>query len=181
MLFRSKLIHNMRCRGIPEEYTKWIRRKVKDRVTTIKYDNYYATPEIIPTGMDQGCPMSAVAYQFYSADLIEVVRRNEGEDCVGFVDDTTLIAMGEDLEEAFGKLENIMTRLGGAQQWAENHECHFALDKFGLIGFTRKCEKDPTGTKKTRPLTRTPIHIGNQTIKPSAMHKFLGVLFDQEL
>ena len=115
--------------------------------------------------MDQGCPLSAMAYQFYSADLIEVVHRNEGKDCVGFVDDTTLIATGEDLEEAFGKLENIMTHSGGAQQWAQDHECHFALDKFSLIGFTRKCEKDPTGMKKTRPMTRTPIHIRDQSIR----------------
>ena len=84
----EKLIHNMRCRGMPEEYTKWIRRKVIYHVTTINDNDYYAMPETIPRGMDKGCPLSAMAYLFYSTDLIEVVCRNEGRDCVGFVNDT---------------------------------------------------------------------------------------------
>ena len=42
----EKLIYNMRHRGILEKCIKWIGRKVKDHVTTINYDNYYAMPEM---------------------------------------------------------------------------------------------------------------------------------------
>ena len=37
------LIHNMHRRGIPQEYTDWIRRKAIERETTINFNNYSTT------------------------------------------------------------------------------------------------------------------------------------------
>jgi ribonuclease HI len=177
----TRLIHNMRLRGIPQEYTEWIRRKVQGRRTTLHLDDYCTALMAIERGMDQGCPLSAIAYQFYNAGLIEIAHRTSGEDCVGFVDDTTVTAEGLDLHDAFAKLERVMTRAGGALEWADTHECTFAVEKFGLMGLTRRRERDPTKDKKTRPLTRPSINIGRHVVKPTESHKFLGVIIDQEL
>jgi hypothetical protein len=177
----ERLTHNMRCRGIPKEYTDWIRTKVEGRCTVLSFDDFNTEAIRIGKGLDQGCPLSAVAYLFYNADLLEIAKGGRGESVIGFVDDTTLLAEGDDLESAFGKLTDMMTRAGGAQEWARDHDCTFAPDKFGLMGFTRKREKDPTMAKKTRPLPRPTVRIGQHVIQPTTSHKFLGVLIDQEL
>ena len=96
------------------------------------------------------------------------------------MDDTTILATGEDLE-AFSKLEQIMTRDGGALEWSQKSKCRYALNKFGLMGFTRRREADHSGTKKTKPAMRPNINLPGQTIRLSASHKFLGVILDQEL
>jgi ribonuclease HI len=177
----ERLTHNMRRRGIPVEYTEWISRKVQNRLTTISFDDYTSVARLIGRGMDQGCPLSAIAYQFYNGDLLDIVRGRKGENSVGFVDDTTIMAEGTDLEEAFEKLTDIMTRPGGAYSWAAKHDCQFAVEKFGLMGLTRRREKNPMKPSKTRPIARPPIKIGQHTVKPTPTHKFLGLIMDQEL
>ena len=175
------LIHNMHSRGILEEYTGWIRRKVEARCTTISFDDFNTAAMEIPQGLNQGCPLSGITYQFYNTGLIEVVNQQKGEDCVGFVDDTTIFAEGANLQEACNKLSSIMKRTGGGLDWAKDHECHFTPNKFGLMGLTRKWEHNPTRAKKTHPQTCPSIRLGQHTIKLTATHKFLGVLIDQEL
>ena len=46
------------------------------------------------------------------------------------MDDTTMLVEGANLSEAFDKLMSMMMRQGGRQQWADEHECSFAMDKF---------------------------------------------------
>ena len=175
------LIHDMRSRGIPEEYTEWIKWKVEARHTTVCFNDFNTAAIEILWGLDQGCPLLGISYQFYNTGVIEVVNQQKGEDCVGFVDDTTIIAEGANLQEACNKLTSIMTRPGEVLEWAKDHEYHFALDKFRLMGLTRKRKPDPTRTRKTHPKTHPSITLGQHTIKPTATHKFLGILIDQEL
>jgi hypothetical protein len=177
----DRLTHNMRRRGVPVEYTDWIDRKVRNRYTIISFDNHTSEARLLGHGMDQGCPLSAISYQFYNGDLLDIVRGRKGEDSVGFVDDTTIMAEGADLEEAFEKLTDIMTRPDGAYSWAAKHDCHFAVEKFGLMGLTRRREKNPEKHGRTRPVQRPPIKIGQHVVKPTTTHKFLGLIMDQEL
>jgi len=71
----KKLIHNMWRRGIPKEYTEWIKQKVEHRHIIVTLDDYSIAAMEIPHGLDQGCPLSGVTYQFYSADLIETPEK----------------------------------------------------------------------------------------------------------
>ena len=147
----------------------------------ISFDDHTAPARQVKRGMDQGCPVSAIAYQYYNADLLEMVNCRNREDCVGFVDDTTVMAEGVNLHEAFDKLRDIMTRAAGALEWADTHQCLFEVSKFGLMGLTRRREKDPGRPGRTRPAVRPSITIGHHTIKPTMTHKCLGVILDQEL
>jgi Reverse transcriptase (RNA-dependent DNA polymerase) len=126
------LTHNMHRHGVPVEYTDWICRKVRNRLTTVNFDYHTSAAWLIGRGMDQGCPLLAIAYQFYNGDLLDIVQGKRGEDSVGFVDDTTIMAEGANLEEAFGRLTDIMIRPGGAYSWAVKHDCQFSVEKFGL-------------------------------------------------
>ena len=75
------LIHDMHSRGIPEEYTGWIRWKVEARCTIISFDDFNTAAMEIPQRLNQGCPLAGITYQFYNARLIEVVNQQKGEDC----------------------------------------------------------------------------------------------------
>jgi hypothetical protein len=51
-------------------------------------------------------------------NLIKSLHRKQGDDSVRFVDDTTIIAEGRDLHEAFNKLTDDMTRPAGPRATA---------------------------------------------------------------
>ena len=97
------------------------------------------------------------------------------------MDDTTVTAEGKDLEDAFKKLENIITKQGGVMEWAKTHDCQFVLNKFRLVGFTRRQDPSMAGWKKTTTVLRPPIVINQHTVQPTTTHKFLGMIIDQEL
>ena len=99
------LLASMRRRGIPKEYTEWICRKVTNCTTRICFDDFRAPIEAIKRSIDQGCPLSGILFIFYNVDLLEITKKANGEDSIAVVDDITILATGEDLEEAFGKLE----------------------------------------------------------------------------
>jgi hypothetical protein len=74
-----------------------------------------------------------------------------------------------------------MMRQGGAMEWSKQHKCHFALNKFSLMGFTRRRTKDSGEAGKSKPQKRPHIKLNDIDIKPKDTHKFLGVMIDQEL
>ena len=137
----EQLIHNMRKRGIPRQYTEWIKNRVEGRSTQIAFDEFTSCRVSLEQGIDQGCPLSGVLFQFYNAGILDIMEKKQGEDSVAVVDDTTILVRGADLQEANEKLADIMNRPNGVMDWAEAHNCCFALNKFGLIGFTRRREK----------------------------------------
>ena len=75
----------------------------------------------------------------------------------------------------------MITRSGGGLEWLNMHQCEFTVNKFSIMGLMRRRELDPSGNKKTRPIQRQPIFLQGTKIPAVAMHKFLGVLIDQEL
>jgi len=176
----SKLIHNLRRRQIPTEYTEWITRRMTGCKTTLTFDDYESEPFEVTNGLDQGDPPSSVLYGFYNADLIEP-SRDPNELKSAFVDDTMFFVAGKSYQENNEKLANMMTRQDGATDWSKTHNSNFEIDKFALIHLSRKREPDPDRPRKQRPIPRPPLHLEDHTISPSASHKFLGVYIDQNL
>jgi len=56
------LVHDMRNRGVPRQYTHWITCKVTGHHTTLKFDGYKSEPLPLSKGLDQGCPLSGIAF-----------------------------------------------------------------------------------------------------------------------
>jgi len=187
----KRLIHDMRKRGVPREYTDWITHKIGGRRTTMVFDGYESPLFTLPCGTDQGCPLSGMLFQFYNADLLDVANTSNGEDAVAFVDDTALLATASTFKAANQKLKVMMEQTNGGFAWAASHGCEFAVEKFALVGFTRKTQPAPTPLqgsapqtgkpRKTQPIIRPDIQLRNLTIKATDCHKFLGMLLDQEL
>jgi len=91
------LVHDMRKRDMPRQYTNWIVHKVMGHHTTLKFNRYKSEMLPLSKGLNQGCLLSGLAFQFYNSDLVDVSEPGSGEDAVAFMDDTLLLAWGESL------------------------------------------------------------------------------------
>jgi len=176
----DRLVHDMRKRGVLKQYTNWITHKVSGCHTTLKFDGYESEPVSLSKGIDQGCPLSGLAFQFYNLDLVDTTGLDSSEDTVVFMDDTLLLAWGKSLTAMNEQVKHMMTRKGSRLEWSHTHQCEFTLDKFGIMGLTRRREPDPLTRAKTRLVQRQPIFLQGIKVPATAMHKFLGVMLDQE-
>src|SRR5882724_6336254 len=147
----------------------------------LKFDGYKSEPLLLSKGVDQGCPLLGIMFQFYNSDLVDNKDSTRGEDTIAFMDDTLLLAQGKTLAETNNQVKGMMTREGGGLDWSHMHQCKFALDKFGIMGLTRRREVNPSGRPKTMPIQRSPIFLQGVKVPVMGTYKFLGVMMDQEL
>lgn len=175
------LVHNPRTKGIPREYTEWIKRKLAGHRTTISFDDFTSAPFNVEDRCDQGCPMSVILYLHYNAGLIEVAQTTKGELATGFIDDVVYLASGPDLECTHRKIVDMMERPQGGFHWSATHSSSFEPDKLRLVDFTRRREPTSHPGCPTAPITRPPLTLRQQRITPMHSYKYLGVVLDQEL
>ena len=93
----KKLLHNMRMRGLPPEYVGWYKQRLTGRRTTLTFDDFTSNPFLIPTGLDQGCPLSPIAFLFYNAELISLAEGKKDMLGLGFINDTAFLARGKNI------------------------------------------------------------------------------------
>jgi len=74
---------------------------------TLKFDGYESEPLALAKGLDQGCPLSGVAFQLYNADLLDIPDVNNGEEVVAFMDDALMLACGKTIQESNRKVRAI--------------------------------------------------------------------------
>ena len=175
----ERLLHNMRTRQVPEPYVSFIERMLTNRRTRLKFDGFTSDWVNIDNGIVQGDPLSMLLYLFYNADLI--ASPNKDEAMLAYVDDACYYAEGLDFGETHDKLRNMMCREQGGFEWSKLHNSRFEPSKMALVGFSRKRKPDPQRHSKSVPEPRPSLQLRDAIIKPSPTHKYLGVIFDQEL
>ena len=143
---------------------------LQGRTTKLKFDDYESGKIKIDNGTGQGDPLSMALYQYYNANLLDVPR-TPNEDAAAYVDDAILIATAKSFEETHKILEAMMTRTGGAMDWANEHNSKFELTKLALMGFAHRNKR----------MARLPLKIESTTVEPSSSAKYLGVYLDQHL
>jgi len=114
-------------------------------------------------------------------DLLDIQDLTNGKEVVAFIDDVLMLAWGKTLQDANRKVQLMMERQGGSLEWSHTHQCKFAINKFGVMSFTRRREVNPEKNLLTKPLPRYPSFLQGIKIPAVSTHKFLGVLLDQEL
>ena len=97
----------------------------------------------INNGIGQGDPLSMILYLFYNADLVDVVS-GKGQAAVAFVDDANLYVEGNNYEEAYDSLCEMLLKTGGAKEWTEMHHSRFKKSKFAIVCFSRCRIPNPT-------------------------------------
>ncbi|KAF9226265.1 hypothetical protein BS17DRAFT_643142, partial [Gyrodon lividus] len=65
--------------------------------TTLVFDDFQSQPFNIPIGLDQGCPLSPIAFLFYNAPLIGLATEKKDQITLGFINDTAFAARGKTL------------------------------------------------------------------------------------
>ena len=177
----EQLFHNMRKRGIPTEYIDWYKTRLTGRSTTLEFDDYCSPAFQIETGVDQGCPLFPLAFLYYNADVLNIPNNDKNTLVLGFIDDICLLARGPTFEDANSLLKDMIERPNGFSDWSRSHQIEWEVDKTALLQASRRRQKDPGNPRKTLPIPRVPITIANRTIAPSLLHKFLGVIIDDQL
>jgi ribonuclease HI len=177
----DRLIHNMRKKGIPQEYTNWMKRRLSNRKTTLIFDDHVSTTFTVENGLDQGDPFSGICYLLYNSKLTDISIKKAGERTLLFVDDAAIIVTGKDFTETHNKLRNIMNRPKGVFAWAKKHNCIFGVDKFQLLDLSRQHVPHQLNPRRRIPIPRRALMLGDQRIPSKDTAKFLGVLVDNNL
>jgi len=157
-------------RRIPSKIVKFVRKMLRGRVTTLKFDGYTSEPIRIDNGIGQGDLLSMGLYQYYNADLIEVPK-DLGETAMAYVDDSVMIAIVDSFPEAHRKLLNMMTREGGVTEWSSLHNSPLEYSKLALVDFAHS-----RSSKR-----RTLLCLPQITVQPTESTKYLEVIFNQNL
>ncbi|OJA12400.1 hypothetical protein AZE42_10041 [Rhizopogon vesiculosus] len=165
----------MKMRRIPKGIVDFTERVLTDRKTQLHFDGFTSDWININNSIGQGDPLSMILYIIYSADLVDIAEPHHRrtvlrELTLAFVDDTAFVAIGPDFVDTHATLKNMLECPGGGFDWSSNHNSCFETNKFALIDFSMN---------KNR--LWPPMLIQGVTILPSAIHRFLGVILDQEL
>src|SRR6266481_7713720 len=175
----ARLLHNMWMSRVSVKYVSFMEHMLTGNCTRLKFDGYVSDWKSINNGIVQGDPLSMILYLFYNANLIEGPKKSEAK--VTYVDDANFYAEGNTFEEAYDKIWDMMVREGGGQDWSKYHNSSYEVSKLKLVGFSRRQVRDPGNPGKTIPEPRPSLDLQGTCIKPSNSHKYLGVIFDQEL
>jgi hypothetical protein len=172
------------------------RKSSLHRPVTLSFDGQTSCAYSLNCGLAQGCPSSAPLFLFYNAPLLREVKKENGEDVSGFMDNVTYMTRGPTAEQVAETMTDIMVRPKGALSWSLTHRSNFSIPKFAFMIFTRKRERylirtgqtippgskrRKRGTTKKRPVPRPSITIQGTTIPPSETTCLLGVILNQEL
>lgn len=170
------LFHNMRKQGVPRVIVDWLRRKLDGRRTRLKFDDFVSPLFDIISGIDQGCPLSVILFQFYNSDLPDLAREHGQVEVYLNIDDAVAIKIANTREDALKGLADFMTQDGAAQDWSQEHNSQFELSKFHLLNMSS------TSKDLGPPLEFTDKRSGTTvTIKPSNSETFLGLRVDRQL
>jgi endonuclease/exonuclease/phosphatase family metal-dependent hydrolase len=165
-----RLIHNMRKRKVPDFIVRWVENFLLDRSTRLKFNGVESEKIRTNAGVPQGSPISPILYMFYNADLLDIPGVRSGVLSLGFIDDIVFGIQGETEEGNARELERMLME---AERWREMHGARFEESKYVLVHFTRAHSSNTAEAAYVR--------IGNTTIKPSEVAKYLGVIFDRKL
>ena len=112
----QRLMHNMRMKGVPQQYTNWVLNRLQGHQTKIQFDDYLSDPLDIDNGCDQGDPTSVILYHFYNAGLIDVANKSQAELAPAFIDNVTFLAAGPNFMTTHTKIHSMMMRENSAHE-----------------------------------------------------------------
>jgi endonuclease/exonuclease/phosphatase family metal-dependent hydrolase/predicted RNA-binding Zn-ribbon protein involved in translation (DUF1610 family) len=166
----ERLLHNLKARRTPTKIVEFIHNLLRERFTTLKFDDFTSDRIVLDNGIGQGDPLSMILYQYYNVDILDIPN-SVNETAAAYVDDAILVATARNFNQTHEILKDMMTRQRGAIEWSKDHNSRFEFSKLALIDFAHRNSKKQ----------RSPLALPNATIEPSQSTKYLGVYLNQHL
>ena len=118
-------------------------------------------------------------YSFYNALLLETAV-GQDELSQGFVDNSMMLAVENDLAECHGKLKDMMERPGGGFEWSNTHYSPFEISNIALMNFPHSYgDAIPRDLVLDKPNQDGTVTMS--AIKAVNSYKYLGIIFDPGL
>jgi hypothetical protein len=123
---KDRLLANMKARNIADKYCNYVDMILTQHQIQLKFDDQLSNPFSPENKCCQGCPLSMLLYAIYNTPLINIVNQNnKNEHIVGFVDDTTLIAVARNFDEMHKIIKHMMERKNGVFDWSKTFNSLF--------------------------------------------------------
>ena len=100
----------------------------------------------------------------------------------GYVNNITLLSIGNNFTETTEQIEDMMVREDGRQQWSIEHNSFFGVSKSAIAHFSRKMSTDlQSNNPQHLPLYRPELTLDGQIVQEVKHYKYLGILIDAQL
>src|SRR5260370_19172629 len=140
------------------------------RTPFLKFNDHTSKAIQIDNGIGQGDPLSMVLYQFYNADILDILTQ-PGESASTYIDDALILAVAPNFKRTHQIISDMISREGGIYDWSLMHNSPLEHSKLALVDFTH------VSSAKERPVLILP----DATITLTASTRYLGVMIDQHL
>jgi hypothetical protein len=141
---------------LPQKYSDLLQSYITDRFFRVKQDEAYTELKEIGAGVPQGSVLGPTLYLIYTSDIPQL----EHDTIATFADDTAVLAIGKDHEEAANKLQ---TSINQISNWTKRWRIKMNESKSVHINFTNKSGQ------------QIPIIINNAQIPYANSAKYLGI------
>ncbi|XP_058450900.1 uncharacterized protein LOC131430182 [Malaya genurostris] len=159
----TKLLNILTNLQIPRKIISWLYEYLRHRVMRLETENG-EIERVVSEGLPQGCPVSPILYNFYTAALHEL--SDDSCELVQFADDFAVIAKGDTLELAEQNLNRFLNKLADR---LKELDLHISPQKSAVVPFTSKR------------VDHLRIKIGGQTVEIVNTHLYLGYKMDRTL
>ena len=178
----KRLIHNLRKKRIPTSIVKFVKSLLSNRRTRLRFNNFKSDTIQVQNSIGQGNLLSILLYIYYNTDLLNIPTNTQKKDTMGYINDITLLSIGNNFTETTEQIEDIMVREDGRQQWSIEHNSFFGVSKSAIAHFSRKMSTDPRSNNPQRlPLSRPELTLDGQIVQEVKHYKYLGILIDTQL
>ena len=160
-VWHAGLLHKIE-QLLPPEYTQLLKSYLTDRYFRVKQGEEYSDLKPVKAGVPQGSVLGPVLYLIHTSDIPQPV----GTTVATFADDTAILAVGTDVEEATEKLQHAADSINN---WTKQWHIKLNTDKSKHVNFTNK---------RCRYL---PVTMDGKIIPSSQTAKYLVMTLDAKL
>jgi len=148
--------------GLPRTLRSWVDSFMSDRTIQLAFEGQAQLPTPLNTGVPQGSPVSPILFLLY----VHHITGSKGLQ-LSYMDDFSITASSKSAEKNCAELESVIRQLW---ELASQQEVIFDPSKTELIHFSTRRQAHTAG-----------IRVGDITILPKEVVRWLGVWFDSKL
>jgi hypothetical protein len=149
-------------RDLPKQHSQLLKAYISNRHFRVKHKDSYSELKKISAGVPQGSVLGPVLYLLYTNDIPACKEAT----IATFADDTAIIAEGESIEEATGKLQSAIDKVN---IWTKRWRIKLNEAKSVHVNITNK------------KFNYLPVSINQQIIPHENSAKYLGMTLDAKL